>query len=78
MYILENEFIKLGAVEASVKSTVTRVDFRTQKGTVQIVISAMGVMCAHKETGEPHIIPTKYINAIIDVLDFYVNGRTEI
>ena len=76
MYRLENKFIEIGATKAIVKNTVTRVEFRKGKDTIEIVISLRGIICSYKETGKSHILPTKYINPILDVMNLYIKGET--
>ena len=73
---LENRFIELGATKASVKNTVTRVEFRKGQDTIEIVVSLRGIICSYKETGKAHILPTNYINPILDVLNLYIKGET--
>lgn len=76
MILYEENFHKLGATKAIVKNTVTRVEFRKGKDTIEIVVSLRGVICSYKETGKSHILPTKYINAILDVMNLYIKGET--
>ena len=71
---IKEELIKLGATNISLKSTVSRIEFRKKKETIEIVVSLQGIMCKNKNSSDSHILPADFVNPIIDIMNIYLGG----
>lgn len=70
---IEESFTNLGATKATVKNTVTRVELRKGSKTLEITISITGVMCKVKGTDLCAQLPMKYMNAVIQAINFHLD-----